>query len=149
MEARLKLLKDGKEDEGNSSQFISLIGSLRYLINTQHDITYSVNYVRRYMNKPSSQHMSAAKRILRYIKGTSSFRLRYERTKKNYSIQGFSDSDFVGDSDYRKSTTSQSFFMGNFAITWTTVKQYVVMLSSYEAEYIATSAASCQGIWII
>ena len=120
-----------------------------YLINTQPDITYSVNYLRRYLNKPSSQHMSAAKRILRYIKGTSSFRLRYERGKKNYSIQGFSDNDFVGDSDYRKSTTGQSFFMGNFAITWTTAKQNVVMLSSCEAEYIATSAASCQGTWII
>ena len=148
MEARLKLLKDGKEDQGNPSQFISLIGSLKYLINTQPNITYSVNYLRRYMNKPSSQHMSAAKRILRYIKGTSSFRLRYERGKKNYSIKGFSDSDFVGDSDDQKSTTSQSFFMGNFAITWTTVKQNVVTLSSCEVEYIAASAASCQGIWI-
>ena len=78
------------------------------------------------MNKPSSHHTSAAKKILRYIKGTSSFRLRYERGKTNYSIQVFSDNDFVGDSD-DQNTTTQSFFMGNFAITWTTVKQNVVI----------------------
>ena len=101
------------------------------------------------MNIPNSEHVSAAKRILRYIRGTSSFGLRYERGKKSYSIQGFSDSGFAGDSDYRKSTTGQVFFMGNSAITWNTVKQNVVALSSCEAEYIAASAASCQGIWIV
>ena len=111
MEARLKLVKDGKEDEENPSQFRSLICSLRYLLNTRPDITYNVNYLSRYMNKLSSEHMSAAKRILRYIKGTSSFGLRYERGKKNYSIQGLSDSDFAGDSDDRKSTIDQVFFL--------------------------------------
>ena len=149
MEAQLKLVKDGKEDEENLSQFRSLIGNLRYLINTRPDITYSMNYLRRYMNKPSSEHMSAAKRILRHIKGTSSFGKRYERGRKNYSIQGFSDSDFVGDSDGRKGTTGQVFFIGNSAITWNTVKQSVVALSSCEAKYIAASVASCKGIWII
>ena len=59
MEARLKLVKDGKEEEGNPSQFRSFIRSLRYLINTRPDITYNVNYLRRYMNEPSSEHMSA------------------------------------------------------------------------------------------
>ena len=75
--------------------------------------------------------------------------MRYERGKKNYSIQGFSESDFAGDSDDRKSTTGQVFFIGNSAITWNTVKQNVVALSSCDAEYIAASAASCQGMWII
>ena len=86
MKAQLKLVKDGKEYEENPSQFRSFIGSLRYLINTRPDITYSVNYLSRYMNKPSAEHMSAAKRSLRYIKGMSSFGLRYERGRKNYSI---------------------------------------------------------------
>ena len=75
--------------------------------------------------------------------------MRYERGKKKHSIQGFSDSDFAGDSDDRKSTSSQVFFIGNSAITWNTVKQSVVALSSCEAEYIAASVASCQGIWIV
>ena len=69
------------------------------------------------MSKPNSEHMSVAKRILRYFKGTSSFGLSFERGKKNYSIQGYNDSDFAGDSDDRKSTTGQIYFLGNSAIT--------------------------------
>ena len=149
MEAWLKFEKDGREEEENPSQLRSFIGCLRYLVHTRPDITHSVNYLSRYMSKPNSEHSSAANRILRDIRGTSSFGLRYERGKKNYSIQGYSNNDFVGDSDDRKNTTSQLFFMGNSAITWNTVKQNVVSLSSCEAEYIAASAASCQDIWIV
>ena len=69
------------------------------------------------MSNPSSEHMNAAKRVLRYIKGTSSFGLRYERGMKKHSIQGFCDSDFTGDSYDRKSTSGQVFFIGNSAIT--------------------------------
>ena len=148
MEARFKLGTEIGKDEVNPSRFRSLIGSLRYLLNTRPDLTYSVNYLSRYMSNPSSEHMNAAKRVLRYIKGTSSFGLRYERGMK-HSIQGFSDSDFAGDSYDRKSTSGQVFFIGNSAITLNMVKQSVVALSSCEAEYIAASAASCQGIWIV
>ena len=149
MEAQLKFEKEGREEEKNPSKFRSLIRCLRYLVHTRPYIIYSVNYLSHYMGKPNSEYMSAAKRILRYIRGTSSLSLRYERGKKNYSIQGFSDSDFAGDSDDRKSTTSQVFFIGNYAITWNTVKQSMVELLSCEAEYIAASAASCQGIWMV
>ena len=63
------------------------------------------------MSNPSSKHMNAAKRIIRYIKGTSSFELRYERGMKKHSIQGFSDSDFAGDNCDWKSTSRQVFFI--------------------------------------
>ena len=149
MEARFKLGTERGKDEVNPSRFRSLIGSLKYLINTRLDLTYSVNYLSRFMSNPSSEHMNTAKRVLRYIKGTSSFGLRYERCMKKHSIKGFSDSDFAGDSYDRKSTSIQVFFIGNSAITWNTVNQSVVALSSCEAKYIAASAASYQGIWIV
>ena len=101
------------------------------------------------MSNPNSEHMSAAKRVLRYIRGTSSLGLRYEKGKRNFFVQGFSESDFAGDSNDRKSTIGQVFFIGNSAISWNTVKQNVVTLSSCEAEYIAASTATCQGMWII
>ena len=129
MEARLKFEKDGREEEKNLSQFRSLIGSLRYLVHTRPDITHSVNYLSKYMSKPNSEHMSATKRILRYIIVTSSFGLRYERGKRSYLIKGYSDDDFAGNSDGRKSITGYIFFLGNSAITWSTVKQNVVLLS--------------------
>ena len=117
MEAWLKLEKEGREEEENLSKFRSLSECLRYLVHIQPDITYSVNYLSRYMSNPNSEHMSAAKRILRYIRGTSLFGLRYERGKRNFYVQGFSDSDFTGDSNDRKSTTGQVFFIGNSVIT--------------------------------
>ena len=67
MEARLKFEKEGREEEKNPSKFRSLIGCLRNLVHTRLDITHSVNYLSRFMSKPNSKHMSAAKRILRYI----------------------------------------------------------------------------------
>ena len=86
MEARFKLGIEKGKDEVNPSKFRSLIGSLKYLLNTRPDLTYSVNYLSRYMSNPSSEHMNAAKRVLRYIKRTSSFGLRYERGMKKHSI---------------------------------------------------------------
>ena len=83
MESRFKLGIEKGKDEVNPSKFRSLIGSLMYLLNTRPDLTYSVNYLSRYMSNPSSEHMNPAKRVLRYIKGTSSFGLRYERGKKH------------------------------------------------------------------
>ena len=73
------------------------------------------------MSNPNSEQMSSAKQIVRYIRGTSSFGLRYEKGKRNYSIEGFSKSDFAGDSNDRKSTTGQIFFIGNSPITWNIV----------------------------
>ena len=130
MEAHLKLGAERENDEVNPSKFRSLIGSLRYLLNTRPDLTYSVNYLSRFMSKPSSEHMNAAKRVLRYIKGTSSFGLRYERGMKKHFVQGFSDSDFAGDKFDRKSTSGQVFFIGNSVITWNSVKQGVDNVSA-------------------
>ena len=126
MEVWLKLEKDRREEEKKLSQFKSLIRSLKCLVHTRPDITCSVNYLSTFMNKPHSEHMNAAKRILRYIKGTLSFGLKYERGKKNYTIQGYNESDFARDNDDQKSTTGQIFFLGNSAITWNRVKKNVV-----------------------
>ena len=104
MEVLLKLVKEGRGEEKNSSLFRSLIGSLRYLVHTRPNITYNVNFFSRFVNKPNSEYVNASKRMLRYIKGTSSFGLRYERGKKYYSIQGYSDSDFAGYTDDQKTT---------------------------------------------
>jgi hypothetical protein len=61
---------------------------------------------------------------------------------------GFSDSDFAGDAEDRKSTTGVVYFLGKNLVTWTSQKQKIVALSSCEAEYVAGAAAACQGIWL-
>ena len=97
------------------------------------------------MSKPYSNHMAAAKRILRYIKGTSDYGLVYESNEESKLI-GFCDSDYVSDQDDRKSTSGYIFLLGSKPIAWNCSKQKVIALSSCEAEYISSTSAVCQGI---
>ena len=100
------------------------------------------------MVNPTSYHWIAAKRVLRYLKGTINFGLVYVKGVKNLNVIGYIDSDFAGDVEDRKSTLGQVLFLGGLPITWNSLKQKVVALSSCEAEYIAITSAVCQGVWI-
>ncbi|KAL8116222.1 hypothetical protein AgCh_022645 [Apium graveolens] len=95
----------------------SLVGSLRYLTCTRPDIAYSVGIVSRYMEDLKQSHWKEIKRILRYIQGTKSVGLFYSSTK-NYNLVGYSDSDWCGDEDDRKSTSGYLFFIGETSFTW-------------------------------
>ena len=81
------------------------------------------------MVNPTSDHWIAAKRVLRYLKGTIDFGLVYVKGVKNLNVIGYSDSDFTGDVEDRKSTSGQVFFLGGLPITWNSLKQKVVALS--------------------
>ena len=116
MECRLKLNREGKGVEVESMHFRKLIGCLRYLTLTQPDLIFSVSYFSRFMSKPYSNHMAAAKRILRYIKGTPEYGLVYESDKK-LRLTGYCDSDYAGDIDDRKSTSGYIFLLDSKPIT--------------------------------
>ena len=100
------------------------------------------------METPTSDHLSAAKSILRYVKGTLNFGLRYSKYQTLDPLVGYSDNDFAGDMDDRKSTSGYVFFMGSSIVSWGSLKQKTVALSSCEVEYIAAMTAACQGIWL-
>ena len=127
--------------------FRKIIGCLRYLTLTRPDVVYSVSYLSRFMRKPYSDHMTAAKRILRYVKGTTDDGLVY-KPDKDCELIGYYDSDYAGDLDDRKSTSGLIFFYGSKLMAWNCCKQKVIALSSCEAEYISSSLVVCQGIWI-
>jgi len=93
------------------------------------------------MTEPSKAHFAAAKRILRYIKGTKSYGLLYDAEENNKLI-GFTDSDWAGSIDDRKSTSGYVFLLGSRVISWSSKKQGIVALSSAEPEYIATTNAA-------
>lgn len=76
-EPRLKLSKDSMAPPIDATAYRSIVGSLRYLVNTRPDITYAVGYVSRFMEKPTTKHLAAVKHVLRYIVGTIRFRCRY------------------------------------------------------------------------
>ncbi|GAU32293.1 hypothetical protein TSUD_63100 [Trifolium subterraneum] len=150
MEANLKLSKGEDEQAVDATLFKQVVGSLRFICNTRPDINYAVGYVSRFMSNPKASHMVAAKRILRYLKGTQDFDLAFPTSNKESKIEleGFSDSDWCGDKEDRRSTSGYWFRFKNSLISWSSRKQSIVALSSCEAEYVAAAQAACQAVWL-
>lgn len=140
------------KDEGGTpvdpTNFKSIVGGLRYLVHTRPDLAYSVGVISRFMEKPTVMHLNAAKRILRYVKGTIDYGLIYTKDDENNVVIGYSDSDLAGNVEDRKSTGGMVFYLNKSLITWNSQKQKCVALSSCEAEFMAATAASCQAIWL-
>ncbi|KAK2974858.1 hypothetical protein RJ640_001909 [Escallonia rubra] len=117
VECGVKLSKKDVGEKVDPTFFKSLVGSLRYLTCTRPDILFGVGLISRYMEAPTVTHMKAAKRILRYLKGTIEFGLFYSPSN-NFKLSAYCDSDFAGDLEDRKSTTGFVFYMGDTAFTW-------------------------------
>ncbi|XP_065880880.1 retrovirus-related Pol polyprotein from transposon TNT 1-94 isoform X1 [Euphorbia lathyris] len=132
------------EDPG---RYRRLVGKLNYLTVTRPDIAYSVSVVSQFMSSPTVDHWTALEQILCYLKGTPGRGLLY----KNYGhtqIECFSDADWAGDKDDRRSTTGYCVFVGGNLISWKSKKQHVVSRSSAECEYRAMSQSVCEIMWI-
>lgn len=151
MEARLRLSKTGSTPAVDATEYHSLVGSLRYIVNTRPDLAYPVGLVSRFMEAPREEHLPAVKRILRYVAGTKSWGVFYAAGSKKGArpwLLGYTDSDMAGDVDDRKSTGGMVYFLSDNPIAWQSCKQKVVALSSCEAEYIAAASTACQGVWL-
>lgn len=136
------------DSESSNYPYRQLIGSLLYLANgTRPDISYAIGVASRYLENPSISHVNAAKRILKYIKGTMSYGILYGSTGK-IIISGYSDSDYAGCLDTRRSTTGYVFTLNGSAITWCSRRQASTTRSTAEAEYIAASEASSELVWL-
>jgi hypothetical protein len=88
------------------------------------------------------------KRIVRYVVGTLDHGLYYLRCSGEAHLVGYNDNDHAGDIDTNKSTSGILFFLGKCPISWRSVKEQVVAMSSCEAEYITASTASTQPLWL-
>jgi hypothetical protein len=149
MECRLKLSKLKNGEAMDPMGYRSIIGSLKYIVNTRPDLAFSVGVVSRYMEAPGKEHWATVKHILRYLKGTMGYGCKYERgAELKPFLIGYSDSNFAGDIEDRKSTTGVGYYLGSSLVTRASQKQRIVALSSCEAEYVAAAAAACQGIWL-
>ena len=85
--------------------------------------------------------------MLRYIKGTLEFGVFY-RQGGNHQLVGYSDSDYAGDVDDRKSTSGSVFLLSSGAVSWSSRKQPIVTLSTTEAEFVAAASCACQAVWL-
>ncbi|RHN38657.1 putative RNA-directed DNA polymerase [Medicago truncatula] len=102
------------------------------------------------MNDPRKSHLTAAKRVLRYVKGTMKFDLLFQTENNGEKVEliGYSDSDWCEDRSDRRSTSGYVFKFNNVAISWCTKKHPTTVSSSCEVEYIAGTFAACQAIWL-
>jgi hypothetical protein len=147
IENHLKLSKNDKTDPVGKTKYRSIVGSLRYLVNTRPDIPYEVGIVSRYMEEPRASHWAVVKQILRYLARTVNYGCVYKRHDTTESrLVGFSDYDLAGDVDDRKSTSGSVFLLGSSLVTWWSQKQRVVALSSCEPEFIASSNVACHSM---
>ena len=140
MSSSIKLDKDEHGVAVDTTKYRGMIGSLLYLTASRPDIMFSVGLCARFQSNPKESHLSAVKRILRYISGTKNLGLWYPKGS-HLDLLSFSDADWAGCSIDRKSTSGTCHFLGFALVSWFSKKQNSVALSTAEAEYI--SAASC------
>ncbi|XP_059635277.1 secreted RxLR effector protein 161-like [Cornus florida] len=126
-----------------STLYRFIIGSLLYLIASRPDIMYFIGLVAWFQSNPRLSHLQAAKRILRYVKGTISYGLHYIFSS-TLPITAFSDADWGGSLPDRKSTSGCCNLLGSNLVYWLSKKHDIVSLSTSEAEYIAASQAGSQ-----
>ena len=99
----------------DDTYFKQIVGSLMYLTTTRPDIMYSVSLISIYRSKPTELHLQAAKRILRYLKGTPSYGIFYKKGGAEY-LFAFTDSDYAGDEEDSKSTSGYVFLLSSRAM---------------------------------
>lgn len=124
------------------------VGSLMYLaVGTRPDVAYALSTVSQFLSNPYKIHWEAVKRILKYLKGTANYGIKFVK-QNDLSLIGYSDSDYAGDSINRRSTSGYLYKLGESPIAWNTKRQSVVALSTTEAEFIAAANAIKEMIWL-
>ncbi|CAM8931172.1 unnamed protein product [Rhodiola kirilowii] len=127
----------------------SLVGALQYLTITRPDIAHAVNSVSQFMHAPTIDHFLTVKRILRYIKGTINFGLTFRASTVPANLVAYSDADWAGCPDTRRSTSGYSIYLGHNLVSWSAKKQPTVSRSSCESEYRALAATAAEVLWIM
>uniref|UniRef100_A0A2N9EVL6 Integrase catalytic domain-containing protein n=1 Tax=Fagus sylvatica TaxID=28930 RepID=A0A2N9EVL6_FAGSY len=130
----------------DGTEYRQIIGALQYCTLTRPDIAFSVNQLCQFMHSPTSAHWTAAKRVLRYLKGTIEHGLSFSHS--SLQLTAFCDSDWAGNPDDRRSTTGFGIFLGSCLVSWSAKKQTVVARSSTEAEYRAMAVTTADLYWI-
>jgi hypothetical protein len=154
LDPNVRLDGHGQQGGVDPTQYQAIVGSLMYAaLGTRPDIAYAVAALSRYNSRPLAVHLTAAKRVLRYLKATKAAKLCYTSSADSDStseeLHGYTDADWAGDSADRKSQGGFVFAMGGAAVSWQSRKQPLIALSTLEAEYIACSDAVRETKWLL
>jgi hypothetical protein len=147
MEENLKLCVHSNQVPANKERYQRLVGRLMYLAHTRPDLAYALSVVSQFMHSPSEEHMNAVIRILRYLKSSPGKGILFTKGD-NLDINGYTDADWAGSIQDRRSTSGYFTFVGGNLVTWRSKKQEVVARSSAEAEYRGMAKAICELLWI-
>ncbi|KAL2247829.1 UNVERIFIED_CONTAM: Retrovirus-related Pol polyprotein from transposon TNT 1-94 [Sesamum indicum] len=118
------------------------------MVCTRPDIAYAISCLSRYMSNPGPPHWEALKWLLKYLHGSENVDILFSKRGENTQLVGYVDSDYANDWDSRKSTTSYIFTFCGSGISWKSQLQHIVVLSTIEVEYIATTEAFKKAIWL-
>jgi len=131
-----------------SIPYASVVGSLMYAQTcTRPDISFAIGMLGRYQSNPGMDHWKAAKKVLRYLQGTKNYMLTY-RKSDHLEVIGYSDSDYAGCVDSRKSTFGYVYLLAGGASSWKSAKQSVIVTSTMEAEFVACFEATVHALWL-
>lgn len=146
-DSHAKLSATDSPPVSDATQFRSLAGALQYLTFTRPDIFFAVQQICLFMHDPRENHLHALKRILRYIKGTISHGLQLYKTAST-DLVAYSDADWAGCPNTRRSTSGYCVFLGDNLISWSSKRQHTVSRSSAEAEYRGVANAVAEATWL-
>ncbi|GKU96906.1 hypothetical protein SLEP1_g10086 [Rubroshorea leprosula] len=124
-------------------EYRKIVGALQYLTITRIDLSHAVNKVCQFMQTPTLAHLRQVKRILRYVKGSLPYGLRFS-TCSTLSLTGFCDADWAGCATTRRSTTGYCIFLGANCISWASKKQPTIAHSTAEAKYRALASTTAE-----
>lgn len=124
-------LNDGSTN-CDATLYRKVVGSLQYLSLTRLDIAFTFNKLSQFMHKPTENHWTSVKRVLRYLKGTISHGLFLPRCS-SLQLRAFSDTDWAGDPDDRSSTSAFVIYLGDYLVSWKSAKQRTAAKWSTEA----------------
>ena len=136
-----------KGEPVDRTKYQQLVGKLIYLSHTRPDIAFAVSLVSQYMHNPCQGHLDAVYRILKYLKQAPGKGLLFKKSGDR-RIEAFTDADWAGSVDDRKSTSGYCTQVWGNLVTWRSKKQNVVARSSAEAEYRAMAHGVCEVIWL-
>ncbi|GJT45302.1 ribonuclease H-like domain-containing protein [Tanacetum coccineum] len=140
-------LGDDGDPVSDPTLYRSLAGSLQYPTFTRPDISYAVQRICLYMHDPQEPHLSALKRILRYVRGTLDYRLQLF-SSSTIDLVAYLDVDWAGCPTTRRSTSSYCVFLGNNLLSWSSKRQSTLSRSSAEAEYRGVANAIAETCWL-
>jgi hypothetical protein len=134
----------------DQSQYLQAVRSLMYLmVSTRPDLAYAVGVISRYSPDPRSIHWAAVKRTIRYLAGTLDFGIVLGGHRNAPFLEVWTDADYAGDHDTRRSTSGFLIKFRGSSILWASRRQKAISRSSLEAEYIALSQGCQNVLWIL